>query len=274
MKDEKKKTEKKNQEKTKKLIITVLFLVLALAIVILLAMNLMKKPVEKEVSKPLEMDETQDVYVKPESPIDRSKVVTMPGWGSFTIPANTTNITKGFEFHNPEENVWYEILVSYNGEALENIVVDSGTKVKVNHYLGLAGLKENASDVKCDKNIFTLEKDEDGDLAIYANDKFDSDTTMTVVCDDGKEYTFDLTCGYNCYYMTFSLYLGTPEDKDNSDLLYESGLVSPGMYIQTMTINKALSEGTYKAYVFIQPYRSDKITKTNSGTIVLELNAK
>lgn len=56
----------------------------------------------------LPMETYQAQYVKPETPIDRSKNVTLPGWGGFTIPANTNIINQGFEFHNPAENFWYE----------------------------------------------------------------------------------------------------------------------------------------------------------------------
>lgn len=55
----------------------------------------------------LPMETYQAQYVKPETPIDRSKNVTLPGWGGFTIPAKTKKITQGFEFHNPAENLWY-----------------------------------------------------------------------------------------------------------------------------------------------------------------------
>lgn len=277
MKDENKKNGKKEQEKTdqnktQKLVILA-GLLLAGVIILLLVLNLIKKPEKEEITNPLPIDETQDVYVKPENPVDRSKVVTMPGWGSFTIPANTTTIDKGFEFHNPAENMWYEIVVSYDGEALEKIVVDSGIDVKLDHYLALAGIRSKAVELKdYDEKVIGVEEDEDGDLAIYAKSKFDGANSFTVKADDGKEYKFDLSCGYNCYYMQFSLYLGTQES--GGELLYESGLVSPDMYIQKMEMNRALDEGTYDAYVFIQPYRSDRTTKTNSGTIVIKLNVK
>ena len=35
------------------------------------------------------IEENQGAYVKPEEPVDRSKNVTLPGWGGFTIPADT-----------------------------------------------------------------------------------------------------------------------------------------------------------------------------------------
>lgn len=75
--------------------------------------------------------------------MDRSQNVTLPGWGGFTIPANTKEITKGFEFHNPAENFWYEDHISINDTEIESLVVDSGVKVDLNHYLALANIRSN-----------------------------------------------------------------------------------------------------------------------------------
>ena len=69
--------------------------------------------------------------------------------------------------------------------------------------------------------------------------------------------------------MTFALYL-----KENDELLYQSGLVSPNNYIQKMEISRPLKKGSYDAYIVIQPYRSDKKTKTNQGVVNLTLNVK
>ncbi len=67
--------------------------------------NLRVPETSKAAALPMETYQAQ--YVKPETPIDRSKNVTLPGWGGFTIPAKTKKITQGFEFHNPAENLWY-----------------------------------------------------------------------------------------------------------------------------------------------------------------------
>ena len=69
----------------------------------------------------LPMETYQAQNVKPETPIARSKNVTLPGWGGFTIPAKTKKITQGFEFHNPAENLWYEDWVSLDGTTLEKL---------------------------------------------------------------------------------------------------------------------------------------------------------
>ena len=50
----------------------------------------------------LPMETYQAQYVKPETPIDRSKNVTLPGWGG--LPSRKDQkITQGFEFHNPDQ---------------------------------------------------------------------------------------------------------------------------------------------------------------------------
>ena len=73
----------------------------------------------------------------------------------------------------------------------------------------------------------------------------------------------------DCYYMSFGLYL-----EDNDELLYQSNLVSPGNHLQSITLTKSLSEGEYDAYVFIQPYKSDKATACNNGKVKIKLYAK
>ena len=188
----------------------------------------------------LPMETYQAQYVKPETPIDRSKNVTLPGWGGFTIPAKTKKITQGFEFHNPAENLWYEDWVSLDGTTLEKLVVDSGQTTELSHYLRLAGIEA---------------------VKGYKGEK-----TLTVQTDDGKQYTLTLTGKEECYYIAFGLYL-----EDGDELLFQSGLVAPGLYVQKMEMTRALAPGEYPAYVVCQPYLSDRTTKTNSGIVKLTL---
>ncbi len=82
------------KDKRKNIIILILVLIIALGGFFLFN--------RKDDDKPLDVDTEQSSYVKPETPVDRSKNVTLPGWGAFNIPANTKEITQGFEFHNPE----------------------------------------------------------------------------------------------------------------------------------------------------------------------------
>lgn len=197
----------------------------------------------------LPMETYQAQYVKPETPIDRSKNVTLPGWGGFTIPAKTKKITQGFEFHNPAENLWYEDWVSLDGTTLEKLVVDSGQTTELSHYLRLAGIQAEVTKVL------------DADPAYFEIQK-----TLTVQTDDGKQYTLTLTGKEECYYIAFGLYL-----EDGDELLFQSGLVAPGLYVQKMEMTRALAPGEYPAYVVCQPYLSDRTTKTNSGIVKLTL---
>lgn len=216
------------------------------------------------------MEADQGEYVKPETPIDRSKNVTLPGWGGFTIPANTTSISEGFEFHNPADNRWYEDQISIDGKQLENLIVDSGNKVELDHYLKLAGIDDTASEVTdYDSTCFQIETSENGALTIEGIAGFEGSKTITIKTPSGSEQKLDITCAEECYYMTFGLYL---EDQD--ELLYQSDLVSPGKYIQKMEMTRSLEPGTYDAYVVCQPYRSDKITETNQGVVKITLTAK
>ncbi len=216
------------------------------------------------------MEETQGDYVKPETPIDRSKNIVLPGWGGFTIPANSKTITQGFEFHNPAENFWYEDEISINGANLEKLVVDSGTKTELNHYLQLAGIHGTVAAVlDYDQQCFSVVQNDDGAYTLEGIGGFDGDKTIKVKTDSGQEVDIVASCTSNCYYMTFGLYLS-----DGDELLYQSGLVAPGKYIQEMEMTRSLAPGTYDAYVVCQPYKSDKQTQTNQGVVKITLTAQ
>ena len=220
-------------------------------------------------AQPLELEESQGAYVKPETPVDRSKNITLPGWGGFTIPAGTKHITQGFEFHNPEENLWYEDIVSIDGTRLENLVVDSGNQTEISHYLKLADIQSAAADVTgYDTSCFKVGKTDDGTLTLEVIGYFDGEKTITVQTEDGQQVELQVTCQQQCYYITFGLYL-----EDGDELLYQSGLVAPGNYIQTMDMTRSLLPGEYAAYVVCQPYRADKTTQTNSGVVKITLTA-
>ena len=215
----------------------------------------------------LPMETYQAQYVKPETPIDRSKNVTLPGWGGFTIPAKTKKITQGFEFHNPAENLWYEDWVSIDGTPLEKLVVDSGQTAELSHYLRLAGIQADVTKVlDADPAFFDIQKNDAGAYTIEAVKGYKGEKTLTVQTDDGKQYTLTLTGKEECYYIAFGLYL-----EEGDELLFQSGLVAPGLYVQKMEMARALAPGEYPAYVVCQPYLSDRATKTNSGIVKLTL---
>lgn len=249
------------KDKRKNIIILILVLIIALGGFFLFN--------RKDDDKPLDVDTEQSSYVKPETPVDRSKNVTLPGWGAFNIPANTKEITQGFEFHNPEENFWYVDKMSVDGKEVEDLVVDSGNKVELNHYLKLNGIDSEVKSVgKYDKDLFEITKTKKGKYQIEAIGYSDKTQTIKIKTKDGKSHKVGVESKSDCFYMTFALYL-----KENDELLYQSGLVSPNNYIQKMEITKPLRKGSYDAYIVIQPYRSDKKTKTNQGVVNLTLNA-
>ena len=250
------------KDKRKNIIILILVLIIALGGFFLFN--------RKDDDKPLDVDTEQSSYVKPEKPVDRSKNVTLPGWGAFNIPANTKEITQGFEFHNPEENFWYVDKMSVDGKEVEDLVVDSGNKVELSHYLKLNGIDSEVKSVgKYDKDLFEITKTKKGKYQIEAIGYSDKTQTIKIKTKDGKSHKVGVESKSDCFYMTFALYL-----KENDELLYQSGLVSPNNYIQKMEITKPLRKGSYDAYIVIQPYRSDKKTKTNQGVVNLTLNVK
>ena len=218
----------------------------------------------------LTVDQTQSEYVEPEQKYDRSKNVSLPGWGSFTIPANTKEITQGFEFHNPAENFWYVDTVSVDGKEDEDLVVDSGNAVEIDHYLKLANIQSDVESIgKYDNSLFSIKKNKEGKWTVEAIGHSDKKQTIKIKTTDGKTHKMNVTCKSDLYYMTFSLYL-----KNGDKLLYQSGLVAPNNYIQKMEMSEPLKKGSYDAYVVIQPYRSDKKTKTNQGVVNITLNVK
>lgn len=62
------------KDKRKNIIILILVLIIALGGFFLFN--------RKDDDKPLDVDTEQSSYVKPEKPVDRSKNVTLPGWGA------------------------------------------------------------------------------------------------------------------------------------------------------------------------------------------------
>lgn len=256
----------KNKDRLLIILIVILLIVLCLLGFKMCSSSKSTNGGETTPNVPVEMDESQGEYKVPEMANFISKNITLPGWGSFTIPSDTTYINKGFEFHNPESNLWNEVDISHGNSILENMIIDSESMTAVEHYCKLAGIEgETYKLTAYDSNNFELIT-QDGVDYIRPINVFDGESNFTVTV-DGKEHQFSAACRQNVYYMTFALYLS-----EGDELLYQSGLVSPGNYIQTMEISRPLSAGSYDAYVFIQPYKSDRATKTNSGRVVITLN--
>ena len=75
-----------------------------------------------------------------------------------------------------------------------------------------------------------------------------------------------LLCNLNeDFYLQFNIIL-----KDTDELIYSSGLVEYGGYINTIELNKELQKGEYDAIVFIQPYDM-AMNKTNSAQLSVKI---
>lgn len=83
----------------------------------------------------------------------------------------------------------------------------------------------------------------------------------------------DANEGY--YYMTFALMIENGEAEGGYETLYQSGLVEPGKFLNTITLSRPIPPGTYEAIVHIQPYTmDDSRTATNNGNVKIKLIAE
>ena len=81
-------------------------------------------------------EDAQGEYVA--ETVDPSQNITMPGWASLTIAADTTEITSGVDFFNPEANEGYydmtfELFVDVNGSGDYTSLYKSGLVYAGNH---------------------------------------------------------------------------------------------------------------------------------------------
>ena len=77
----------------------------------------------------------------------------------------------------------------------------------------------------------------------------------------------------NWYYLTFKLCL-LNEDGEVSEILYESQLVPPGLYLQDITLSRGLPAGEYRAVMKVQPYRIADKSPTNNADLRLTIIVK
>ena len=75
------------------------------------------------------------------------------------------------------------------------------------------------------------------------------------------------------YYLTFKLCL-LDKNEQVSEVLYESQLLPPGLYIQDITLSRGLAKGTYEAVMHVQPYRIADNNPTNNANLRLTIIAK
>lgn len=222
---------------------------------------------------PATVDQIQTEYVKPETPVDRSKVVSLSGWSTMNVQAGTTNLTVGIYLNNPPTNFFYEDSIIVDGKEVEKLVVDSGETVDLNHYLKLVNIKNAVASVNdYDDKLFNI-SNADGAYSLEAVSPFDEEQFIDITTDDGKKHTISVKCSQDYYYLKYQLYLGNINDEENAELLYESDLIEPGKCIQNINISRSLDVGTYEAFALIQPYASDRTTKLNRGTVSFTLNA-
>ena len=75
-----------------------------------------------------------------------------------------------------------------------------------------------------------------------------------------------LLCNLNeDFYMQFNIIL-----RDTDEVIYSSGLVEYGNYINVIELNREIEKGEYDAIVFIQPY-DIKLNKTNNAKFNIRL---
>lgn len=76
------------------------------------------------------------------------------------------------------------------------------------------------------------------------------------------------------YYLKFELRLFA-DNEQGYEVLYTSGLVEPGLYIQKASLSRELEEGNYNAIIHVQPYYMDEFnTPTNNVDMKINLIVK
>ena len=75
------------------------------------------------------------------------------------------------------------------------------------------------------------------------------------------------------YYLTFQLAL-LDENGAVSEVLYESQLLPPGLYLQDITLSRGLAPGEYDAVMQVQPYRIADKSPTNSADLRMTIIVK
>lgn len=70
------------------------------------------------------------------------------------------------------------------------------------------------------------------------------------------------------YYLTFELRLLTRDaqtGEEGYEVLFTTGLVPPGQYVNQVTLTRELEPGEYTAVVHVQPYRIADMSPTNNA---------
>ena len=155
-------------------ILVILVIILSISIVYLLVNR------QDVADVPATIDQIQTEYVKPETPVDRSKVVSLSGWSTMNVQAGTTNLTTGIYLNNPQTNLFYEDSIIVDGKEVEKLVVDSGESVDLNHYLKLEGIKNAVASVNdYDDTLFNISNAE-GTYSLEAVSPFDEEQFINI----------------------------------------------------------------------------------------------
>ena len=96
------------KKKSNKIIIPMV-IIANIIIVIGIVLSINKEPNEKEIKKRVlqQIDEDAGEFFE-ENNSDPN--VVLPGWAAIYLPANTTEVTKGVDFYNPDKNEGYYYL--------------------------------------------------------------------------------------------------------------------------------------------------------------------
>ena len=116
--------------------------VIAAVVVVLIVTNNKKSGTENETTKSaaseLKLDENQGAYQEEETEPVQSRNIVMPGWTTLNIAADTTDIQRGIDFFNPEDNEGYyymtfELFVDLAGNGEYESIYKSGLVEPGNH---------------------------------------------------------------------------------------------------------------------------------------------
>lgn len=154
------------------LIVLIVLLVLAIGVGIFLAMNMKKSPAvpaaPAATKNPLlTVDESAGDYV---APVVEEKAampgVAIPGWGSITIPPETTDLTGMVDFYNPDANDGYyyltfEIRIPAKNEAGYEVIYASQLVPPGKHIQSITltrGLPEGVYDAVIHVQPYTMDE--------------------------------------------------------------------------------------------------------------------
>lgn len=69
------------------------------------------------------------------------------------------------------------------------------------------------------------------------------------------------------YYLTFELRL-----KETNEVIFTTGLIPPGQYVNKVILTRELEAGTYPAILHVQPYRmADAQSPTNNADLDIQM---